>query len=272
MKSRLTITLSKDILKKVDGLIDKREIRNRSHAIEHLISKSLNPTANKAVILAGGTRQGKTVAPLVSIGEKKLIEEILMILKKSEVEHVFICAGAKNKQIQKELVDSEVNDIKIEYIEEKKPLGTAGIVRKLKNRFGDESFLVIHGDALTDINLKDLMKFHEDEGTIATIAVKPRLSEKNYGKVMLHGNKIVEFIGTDNKNGLSIINTGIYSFTSQIFEFIPRQGYSTFEKDVFPRLTRLKELSAFIFQGLWFDVSKQKELKKGVKRWKEKRR
>lgn len=270
-KDRLTITLSKDILKSVDSLIDGKRIRNRSHAIEDLVSKSLKPTARKAIILAGGPRKGRVFAPLARINNKLLIEIVLNHLYQNEVQDVFICAGEGNQKIKGVLGDKRISDLKINYCKEEKPLGTAGVLKRLENQVGDESFLVMHGDVLTEINLLKFLKFHEDEGAIASIAVKPRLAERKFGKVNLQGNKITEFMGSGGDRGISIVNTGIYAFSSRIFELLPKNKPEMLEESVFPRLAKMGELSAFLFQGMWFDVSREADLVEARKRWKKRK-
>ena len=93
-RERLTITLKKSILEKVDHIIDGSQIRNRSHAIETLISQSLNPTIDKAVILAGG--RGINMRPftfempkgLFPVGGKPILEQLIELLRKYDVRNI----------------------------------------------------------------------------------------------------------------------------------------------------------------------------------------
>ena len=257
MKSRLTITLTKNVLKKVDKLVDGKDIRNRSHAIEHLIRKSLTPAVNKAIILAGGKIKGETLPLLSLINHRPLLFVLIEHLKKYKVTEFIICAGKHEGEIKKILNNGEAAGIKIIYSKESKPLGTAGAVKNAEKYLSNESFLVVHGDVLTGMNFENFIEFHEREDVIATMAVKPRKSEKNYGKVLLQGNKITDFIGLDKEErGISIVNTGVYLFEPEILDLIPDKFPSSFEKDIFPRLAKTGELGAFIFQGVWADVSK----------------
>jgi len=268
MKSRLTITLTKDVLERVDRIIDGKDLRNRSHAIEHLIRKSLTPTINRAVILAGGKNKEGTPPLLSLINDKPLLFIIIEHLKKNKVSEFIICAGQHEGKIRKMLNNGEAAGIKIVYSKENKPLGTAGAIKNAQKHLLGEPFLVIHGDILTSMDFKNFISFHEREDVIATIAVKPRRLEKRYGKVLLQGNKITDFIGSDKKDqGISIVNTGVYLFKPEILDLIPDKIPSSLEKDIFPRLAKTGELGAFIFQGIWANVSRAKDRLQAVSMW-----
>ncbi|MGD8744536.1 MAG: sugar phosphate nucleotidyltransferase, partial [Candidatus Woesebacteria bacterium] len=125
-----------------------------------------------------------------------------------------------------------------------------------------------HGDVLTDLNLERLAKFHADEKPAASMVVKLRLAEKKYGKVVMQGNKIVEFVGATDDRGISVVNGGVYIFNSDIADYIPSKTPSYLEKDVFPALAKQGKLSAYIYQGICFDVSRPESYKKALKQWK----
>ena len=91
--------------------------------------------------------------------------------------------------------------------------------------------------------------------------------ELKYGQVFIQGNKIIKFLETSENSGISIINTGAYVFNHKIFEFFPQKEIFDLEKDVFPSLAKQKQLSASIFQGLWFDVTDENSLKKAKNDW-----
>jgi NDP-sugar pyrophosphorylase family protein len=128
--------------------------------------------------------------------------------------------------------------------------------------------LVIHGDILTDIDLAGFIRFHKQEGRMATIAVKPREAERRYGKVMLEGNRITQFLDSEQSEGISIVNTGVYLLQPETLRLIREGEPAYFERDLFPRLADIDELSAFIFQGVWFDISQERSYSLAKKRWK----
>jgi len=267
MKSRLTITLSKDILKNIDNIIDGKDIRNRSHAIEHLIRKSIKPYIKTAIFLAGGPPQTKKPSSITLINKRPLICLMIEHLKQFGFTNIIICAGTQLKTIKKTVGKGSSLEVNIRYIKDKRS-GTAGAIKQAKKYIKGESFLVLHGDILTNINFSSFIAFHQHEDTIATMAVKPRISEKEYGKVNLQGNRITQFLGREKEKGIGIVNTGVYLFKPEIFNLIPKKTPVFFSKGVFPFLAQKDELSAFIFQGIWYDISKPKNLKQAITRWK----
>jgi len=264
-KTRLTITLSPDLLKSVDTTIDHQLIRNRSQAIENLISQSLTNKINTAIILAGDG--GKTQRCLKKIGDRYLLSITLDHLKKHQITNVVICAGQDNGKIKKIFGCGSNHGMTINYSPENKPLGTAGAIKNAEKFISGDSFVVIHGDILTNLNITDFIAFHNNEQVSATIAVKPRLGEKKYGQVSLQGNRILSFSPSSTNLGISIINTGLYVFDKKILELIPKNKISNLENDIFPLLVKGRELSAFIFQGIWYDISAKKDYDEAKESW-----
>jgi NDP-sugar pyrophosphorylase family protein len=266
-KARLTITLDRDLLRQIDKMIDHVTIRNRSHAIESILQESINPTVSTAVILAGGKGSSNSHPALLPIDDKELIFITLEHLANYGIRRIFLLAGDKEPQFRTLLAEDSHLGIKILYVEEEQPLGTAGAVKAIENQLNHEPFLVIHADILTNINLADFITFHKQEKTLATIAVKPRDAEKKYGKVMLQGNKITEFAEKEKSEGISIINTGVYMLQPDVLNLIDVGKPAQFETDVFPKLAAIHELSAFLFQGIWFDISDSESYLGAKKRW-----
>ncbi|MGD9129616.1 MAG: sugar phosphate nucleotidyltransferase [Candidatus Woesebacteria bacterium] len=265
-KSRLTISLSSSTLKKIDQLIDKKEIRNRSHAIEHLLEQSLKHRLKTAVILAGGVKlpNETMIKALTLIDKKPLISYTIDHLKKYGVEKVIIATNSRGKKIQELLGDGSQFNLTIDYLYEKKPLGTAGAIKNTKKLIKD-TFYVIAGDILTNINLEDMLEFHIQNKSLVTMAVKPRMSQDSYDNVFMQGHRIVDFKKRQLGQTASIVNTGIYIFEHEIFQAIPDKTPTTLEQDVFPKLTENNRLLAFPFQGIWFDVSSDSNYKKVIK-------
>ena len=102
---------------------------------------------------------------------------------------------------------------------------------------------------------------------MATIAVKPRDAERQFGKVLLQGNRITHFLETERSEGISIINTGVYLLQPEVLHLIEPDQPSRFETDVFPKLAAMQELNAFFFQGIWFDISRPESYQSAQARW-----
>lgn len=267
-KARITITLARDLLSQIDGMIDDVTIRNRSHAIELLLRRSLRPTVHTAAILAAGEDGNGMIPPLRKIGDRLLIEIMLRHLGQHGIRTVFLLAGKHEEKLRAALAETgNPWNLELEFISEGEPRGTAGAVKLIEDQIGSEPLLVLHGDVLTDIDLSEFVQFHQREGTMATIAVKPRVAERRYGKVMLQGNRITEFLDIHQSEGISIVNAGVYLLDPEALHLVEEGGRRTFEQDLFPDLAAIGELSAFIFQGIWYDISQEDSYRLALGRW-----
>jgi NDP-sugar pyrophosphorylase family protein len=265
-KARLTITLPKDLLKQVDRQIDGHSIRNRSHAVETLIRRSLTPVVTTAVILAGGRYAPGENPSLRQVKDRKLIQITVNLLIDYGIRNLIVLAGEHEEAIRR-VIGEGSGGIAIKYTQETIPLGTAGALKTAEEALAQGPFLVVHGDVLTNIDLADFVNFHFNENRLATIAVKPRNAEPKYGKVMLQGNRITDFYDEDRSEGISIINTGVYLFEPEVLSLLVEGQAAKLEKDVFPRLAEMGELSAFLFQGFWFDISEPEDYALAQERW-----
>ena len=157
---------------------------------------------------------------------------------------------------------------RLAYRFEEELLGTAGGVRNCADFFGGESFLVISGDALTDIDLEAFSARHRAAGGIATIAAKRVADTREYG-VVLHDRdgRITGFQEKpDPAEALSDLgNCGIYMFEPEIFDYFPKEPFADWAKDVFPALLdadvpfHVHEVGEY-----WNDVGSLDELRQGT--------
>lgn len=267
MKTRLTITLSPGLVGQLDRMIDRQTVRSRSHAIEMLLRKSLQPRVGRAVLLAGGEVNGVEVPALAPIGGKALICWTIEHLLRFGVQSFVVLAGRSRERIEELVGDGGHLGASIRYESEERPLGTAGALKKVERLLTEGPTLVVNSDVLTDIDIGDFVDFHMRENTLATIAVKPRTAEPTYGKVMLQGSRITRFIGQGQKGGIGIINTGVYLIRPEVLGLIPAGKPSRLETEVFPKLAEMGELSAFLFQGIWFDIREPKHYRAAQARW-----
>ncbi len=269
-KARLTITLSPPLLSRLDRAIDGHALRNRSQAIESLLSKALAPRVTTAVVLAGGSHGHDALPAMAPIEGQPLILRTLRHLVGNGIESFVVLAGTGRPALERFLGGGESLGAEIRYVTERRPRGTAGALKAAEALLADEPFLVIHGDVLTNIDIADFIRFHLRERTTATIAVKPRQSEPSYGRVLLQGNRITEFLDQGRDGGISIVNTGVYLFQPEVLDLIDERRRVHLETDVFPLLARTGELSAFLFQGIWFDIGTPERYRLAQQRWREK--
>ncbi|MBV8373760.1 MAG: NDP-sugar synthase [Candidatus Eremiobacteraeota bacterium] len=199
----------------------------------------------KAMILAGGlstrlyplTKQ--VPKPLVPVAGVAIAEHVIHYLRAYGYDEIAINLHYLADAIVERLGDGSRFDVRLEYSYEPVLLGSAGAVKQLESFFGDESFVVVGCDDLTDLPLDDLVAFHRERQAVATIGLVECEEVDQYGVVVLDDRgKIVGFQEKPAKGSelSKLANTGIYVFSPAIFRHIPAQTFYDFGKQVFPEL------------------------------------
>ena len=216
----------------------------------------------KAVIMAGGLGarlQPLTLncpKPMVSFINKPVLEHILCLLKRHHIFEVVITVRYMSNQIQNYLGDGRRLGMTIHYAIEENPLGTAGGVKNAQPFLDDKPFLVISGDAITDIDLSHLLQFHQKKQALATLAMKQVPNPQGYGVVVSDDKgRITQFVEKPRHNPpSSLVNTGIYVLEPEVLTLMkPRQAYD-FSLDIFPLLLEKKALFGCLTDGYWCDI------------------
>lgn len=222
----------------------------------------------KAMVLAAGlgTRLRpltyEITKPMVPVLDRPVMAHILDLLGRHGFEEVIA-----NLHYFPDSIKDYFGD-RISYRVEEELLGTAGGVRACGDFFGDDPFLVISGDALTDVDLRALAARHEAAGGIATLAVKKVADTREYG-VVLHDQE-GRITGFQEKpapeEALSDLgNCGIYVFSPEIFDYFPERPFADWAQDVFPALLA-KDVPFHIHEigEYWNDVGSLTELRQGT--------
>jgi len=275
MRERVTFTIDNGVLELVDKTIDGFKIKNRSHAVELLLKKALKANIpKKVVILAGG--KGTRLRPLtyevpkalLPIHGKTLTEHLFDLFKKYEIKDILISVGYLKEKIMEYIADGVRFGVDVGYIEEDKPLGTAGPVKLARHKLND-TFIVTNGDELKDIDLEEMYKLHKENNALVTIALTTVDDPSEYGVARLAGSKILEFVEKPKKgkSPSNLINSGLYIVEPEVINMIP-DGKAMFEKDVFPKLAEKGKLFGYPFSGQWFDTGNMERYEKAIKEWK----
>lgn len=230
----------------------------------------------KAIILAGG--EGTRLRPLtykipkalIPIGEKTLTEHVFDILKKYDIKDIILSVSYKKEMIKDYFGDGKNSGLNISYIEEPEPLGTAGplIILNRQNKQLKETFFMINGDNLFDLNLKEMLEFHKKNNGAATIALSRVEDPRSYGVAVLEGDRIVEFIEKPKNPPSNYINSGYYILEPMVFEIIKDKERAMIEKDIFPVLAKQGRLFGFKSDNLWFDTGTYERYEQVKKEWK----
>ncbi|CAN5230464.1 hypothetical protein BH09PAT2_BH09PAT2_10030 [soil metagenome] len=275
-RSRITITLDAQILKKIDRLIDKKKIRNRSHSIEYILNQYTMSKVNKAVILAGGRGTQlrpytyEIPKPLLPVKGTPILEHLILQLKKNGITEIIIAISYLGQKIKDYFGDGSKWDVSIEYSEESDNLMTGGALKKIKDKLNEESFLVIHGDILTDFSFADLIQYHKDQSSVATVALTTTSKPTEFGQFKMHGTQLVDFYQTTEKPDLKshLIHTGIYAFEPEIFNYFPKNTQQFSLEDVIRDLIKERKVSGFVFEGKWYDVGNPENYELAIKEYK----
>lgn len=209
----------------------------------------------KAIILAGGkgTRLKPVTdylpKPLVPIKNIPIIEWQIKYLKKYNIKEIIICTGYKTEMIENYLEKKKLG-VKINFSNEKNPLGTGGAIKNARKWINEKSFLVINGDVITNI---DLTKVMEKTNTLASIELVTK-----FGVITIEDEKITKF--TEKKPiSNTWMNAGIYHLEKIVLDKLPQKG--DIEKTLFPQMAKDGKLSVVKFRNSkWFSIDSFKDL------------
>src|SRR5215218_8364895 len=218
----------------------------------------------KAMVLAAGkgTRlfplTGEVPKPLAPVANVPIIEHIFELLAAHGVGEAYVNVHYLAEALLEAYgEEARINGVNVRLSREERLLGTAGGVKRLAKHF-DETFVVVSGDALTDIDLRDLIAFHKEKGALATMALKRVRDTSGFGVVEVdeEGNVVGFQEKPDPREAISTLaNTGIYVFEPRALEYIPEDTFFDFAKDVFPKF--LESGERFVgYQGdfYWSDI------------------
>jgi mannose-1-phosphate guanylyltransferase len=215
----------------------------------------------QAVILVGG--QGTRLRPLtsnipkpiVTLVDRPFIAFMLEWLREHGVEEVIMSCGFLADRMRDVLGDGSEFGIRLRFVEEPEPLGTAGAL-KLAEPMLDERFLMLNGDVLTDIDLTAQMGQHEETGAMATLALVAVPDPSAYGLVLLaEDNSVRDFIEKPSSERLPthLISAGAYVLERAVLELIPAGRNVSIEREVWPRLIG-NGLYGFASESYWLDI------------------
>ena len=206
----------------------------------------------KVVILAGGfgTRlseyTGSIPKPMVPIGDKPMIEHIMGIYASYGHKEFYVALGYKGEVI-KEHFKNFKKDWKINLIDTGADTYTGGRLKRLEEYLSKETFLLTYGDGLSNIDINELIKFHESHKKIITIsAVRP---PARFGSLSLKGSEVLKF-KEKTQLGESWINGGFFVINPKFFNFL-KGDKTVLESEPLETVTDLKEIRAFKHEGFW---------------------
>ncbi|MEI8127763.1 MAG: NDP-sugar synthase [Actinomycetota bacterium] len=218
----------------------------------------------KAIILVGG--EGTRLRPLTYFSPKQMLpivgtpmlERVLSNLARHGVSEVVLSMGYLPDKFLEAYPGGEVVGMKISYAVEPERLDTAGAIRFAANFFSiNETFIVINGDVITDLDVTALVTLHRERGAQATIALHPVDDPSRFGVVPTHpDNRVIAFVEKPPRGEAPTneINAGTYVMEPSVLDFIEADKPVSVERVVFPELAERETLFALSDDSYWLDT------------------
>ena len=218
----------------------------------------------KAVVMAGGegTRLRPMTAnqpkPLLPVVNRPIMEHVLRLLKRHGFDDTVVTVQFLATLIRNYFGDGEELGMNLRYVAEEVPLGTAGSVKNAEEHLRGEPFIVISGDALTDIDLTDMVRFHRENGAMVTIGLKRVANPLEFGIIIVDDDgRIQRFLEKPTWGQIfsDTVNTGIYIMEPEVLDHVAAGENVDWSSDVFPKLLEDgAPLYGYIAEGYWEDV------------------
>ena len=194
---------------------------------------------------------------MVPVMNRPVMEHIIELLKKNNLLNIGVTLQYLPQCIQNYFGDGSEFGISLQYFVEEVPLGTAGSVKNAAV-FLDDTFLVISGDGLTDIDLSAAIQFHRENRSVATLVLMEVDSPLEYGVVITDPQgRIIKFLEKPSWGEVfsNKVNTGIYILEPQVLNYINEGQIFDFSKDLFPRLLNDGlPIYGYVATGYWCDI------------------
>ena len=216
----------------------------------------------KAVILAGGygTRISEESylkpKPMIEIGGKPILWHILKIYSNYDINEFIICCGYKANKIKEYFDRSDSESWNIQLVDTGLDTMTGGRLKRIQD-YVDDTFCVTYGDGLSNIDINNLISFHREKKSLATLtAIHP---PERFGVLNLSGDYVTEF-HEKHSGESSWINGGFFVFEPGIFDYL-RDDSTVLEKAPLETLAKEKKLSAFKHDRFWYSMDTLRDKK-----------
>jgi len=218
----------------------------------------------RAVVLVGGfgTRLRpltlSTPKPMLPVGHRSIIESVVEQLARGGVTEVVLALGFKPEPFREAFPAGVCAGIPLTYAVEPEPLDTAGAIRFAAESAGvNETFVVVNGDIICDVDVSRLVAFHRDRGAEGTLHLTAVENPSAFGVVVLDGSGRVErFVekpppGTESSN---LINAGTYVLEPSVIQRIPTGRKVSVEREIFPAMVADGSLFGLATDDYWLDT------------------
>ena len=218
---------------------------------------------NPVFLMAGGfgTRlhplTEDTPKPLLKVGSKPILETIIDRFIKAGFHNFYISTYFKADMIHEYFGDGSSWGVNIKYIDEVKPLGTAGAIGLLPSNLPNLPILMMNGDVLTKVNFENLLNFHQKQSGIATICITEYDFEIPFGVVNIENQNAKSFLEKPVKK--FFVNTGIYVFEHEMISKVKAGDYLDMPTLLEQQITEGRTVNVFPLHEYWKDVGRIEE-------------
>jgi len=223
------------------------------------------PLPNRAVLMAGGAGQRlrplteSVPKPLLRVGDKPLLEIMVERLRDAGVREFCITVHHKSEMIEEHFGDGGRFGVRIRYVRETTPLGTAGALTLLEE-IPTEPFFLVNGDILTKCDFRSLLEFHQRSGADMTLGTVHHAGELPYGIIEVEGDRLVRMVEKPRLEFL--INSGIYVVEPRAIAHIPRERYFDATELIAALAAAGRPVAAFPITDYWLDVGRHDDFHK----------
>jgi NDP-mannose synthase len=231
-------------------------------------------SVEQAVILCGGA--GTRLAPytqvlpkpLLPVGDRAILEHVIEHLWLQGFKNITMSVGHLAHLIQAVFGDGDSHGVRISYVCEDRPLGTAGSLRLIRGL--ESTFLMLNGDVLTTLDYRKLVRCHRQSGNLLTIAVNIRTTSIDYGVLTLKrsgrgGRRVTQY---DEKPTFdATVSMGVYVLEPDVLEYIPADDYFDFPQLVQALLDADAAVGAYLYEGFWLDIGRREDYEVADSLW-----
>jgi mannose-1-phosphate guanylyltransferase/phosphomannomutase len=196
--------------------------------------------------------------PMLPVANRPIMEHVLRLLKRHGFDETIVTVQFLAALVRNYFGDGEEFGMSLQYATEEMPLGTAGSVRNAEDALRDEPFLVISGDAVTDMDLTAMVKFHKEKGALVTVGLARMPNPLEFGIVIpQEDGRIQRFLEKPTWGQVfsDTVNTGLYVMEPEVLAEVPPGEMVDWSGDVFPKLLkRGAPLFGYVSDRYWEDV------------------
>ncbi|HEY9017178.1 nucleotidyltransferase family protein [Thiomicrospira sp.] len=189
--------------------------------------------------------------PMLPVGNQPILETIVRHIAEQGFEEFYFCINYLGQQIRDYFGDGEAFGVRIHYVEENERMGTAGALSLLPKKLV-EPFVVMNGDLLTKVDLKALLKFHQDNGDIISACMREYSQQVPYGVIEMDGHQINQLV--EKPIYRYFVNAGIYAISPKALDLMPSNEFFDMTSLIEKAMAENNKVGGFPLTEYWMDI------------------